>query len=293
MPTILILDDDAVSALVIEEMLIKQGHQVKTAARCADAWAEMRDGRIDILILDTDLGTEKGWEFLERIRADFVLATFPVVVCSGISQRDVVQRYLKLGIQGMIVKPSTSERLASELGRAQRTPWRDAVLVPADVLQTRGNLSAQSVGQIYRKAADEIWATLGQCAVLAQEPFNAPAISRVLALKGCALSAGCTALERMVTEVLKAYNKLNPGPIRATLEGLPVIMRLMRQRADALAPLAEKPPAEPAAPAPVVAPLVTSEPAASPEAAASQGGAETSASPTPPAGTSPGPTTGS
>jgi CheY-like chemotaxis protein len=239
---ILILDDDPVSTLVLEEMLRKLGHEVDKAAAGGDAWELMRKGPPDLLLLDTDLGGERGWEFLQRIRTDVVFAALPVVVYSGITQREIVQRYLKLGVQGMLVKPCSEARLAQEIERANRTPFRAAIFEPLPSIMARTGMEAESVAALYRQAADEVWGVLGHAAPLAAEPFNPPALARLFSLKGCGVQIGCSVLQRMIEEALRAYNRMEAGPIRRAVDHLPVIVRLLRREAGEIAPLPSKPP---------------------------------------------------
>lgn len=85
----------------------------------------LREEAADLLVLDTDLGGEWGWEMLERVRRSTVFRELPVIVYSATWKRDIVRRYMLLGAQGLLVKPYTPARLMEEGARAAESGWRE------------------------------------------------------------------------------------------------------------------------------------------------------------------------
>lgn len=125
MLSILILEDDAVSAALVTRIFTAHQHTARSAARIADAWRLLREEPADLLVLDTDLGGEWGWEMLERVRRSVVFRELPVIVYSALWRRDIVRRYMLLGVQGLLVKPYTPGRLMEEAARAAESCWRE------------------------------------------------------------------------------------------------------------------------------------------------------------------------
>ena len=125
MLSIIVLEDDAVSAAIVCRVFNSNGHNARAAARIADAWKLLREGPADLLVLDTDLGGEWGWEMLERVRRSVVFRELPTIVYSSLWKRDIVRRYMLLGVQGLLVKPYTPARLIEEATRAAESGWRE------------------------------------------------------------------------------------------------------------------------------------------------------------------------
>lgn len=101
------------------------GHQARSASCIADAWRLLRETPADLLVLDTDLGGEWGWEMLERVRRSVVYRELPAIVYSAMWRRDIVRRYMLLGVQGLLVKPYSPSRLIEEAQRAAESCWRE------------------------------------------------------------------------------------------------------------------------------------------------------------------------
>jgi DNA-binding response OmpR family regulator len=67
---ILVVDDEAVSRRTLETLLRRQGYEVWTAADGAEAFARLRQGAFDLLLIDLGLpGGVSGLEIAQRARA--------------------------------------------------------------------------------------------------------------------------------------------------------------------------------------------------------------------------------
>jgi CheY-like chemotaxis protein len=125
MLSIIILEDDVASASLVARIFTVNGHKARTAPTIAGAWGMLREEPADLLVLDTDLGGEWGWEMLERVRRSVVFRELPVIVYSSTWKREIVRRYMLLGVQGLLVKPYTPARLMEEATRAAESGWRE------------------------------------------------------------------------------------------------------------------------------------------------------------------------
>src|SRR5688572_5650757 len=110
MACILMLEDDEISARLASRMLKTNGHEVHVAAKSDAAWVRLQESAVDVLLLDTELDGEQGCDVLAAIRDDVLFRDLSVIVYSSVSRRDIVQRYLTLGVQGILVKPASAER---------------------------------------------------------------------------------------------------------------------------------------------------------------------------------------
>jgi CheY-like chemotaxis protein len=249
---ILVLEDDEVSAQVLTGMLEPLGHDVAVAARSAQAWEVLRKKPADLLVLDTNLNGEHGWEFLDAVRQHPLFGPLPTVVYSGVSERGVVQKYMRLGVQGMLVKPYSADRLTAEVARLTQTCWRDKLFEPIDALRARTGLADAKLAELYRSAAKEIDRVLADVApVLRRDPGDTVAIKRVTSLRNSARNTGFAALEKIVNEAERGAVNFENDRVLRLLTDLPVAINMLRERALRLAPEPEEPvPAEkPAVPA--------------------------------------------
>lgn len=230
MAHILVLEDDEVSARLVAHMLRKQGHQPRTTARSAEAFQLLDQNPADLLILDTELIGEHGWEVLERLRRDIIFGGLPVLVYSTDSRRSVVERYLALGVQGILVKPYSAERLSRAVDRVMANPWLDQLFEPAEIMQARTGLTSKGVAELYRDAAAEIEASASELAKLREDPADVVGLARLTALKSCAVNIGYLLLERIVDEARLAASS-DAARMAALLDRLPVARRLLESKA--------------------------------------------------------------
>lgn len=248
---ILVLEDDEVSAQVLTGMLEPLGHDVVVAARSVLAWEALRKAAADMLILDTNLVGEHGWEFLERVRQHPFFSPMPTVVYSGVSERGVVQKYMRLGVQGMLVKPYSADRLTAEVSRLTQTCWRDKLFEPIEALRARTGLTDPKLAELYRGVGKEIDRVLADVApVLRRDPGDTTAIKRVTSLRSAARNIGFAALEKIVNDAERGAINFDNDRVMRLVTDLPAAISMLRERALRLAPETEEPAADrPAVPA--------------------------------------------
>jgi CheY-like chemotaxis protein len=238
---ILVLEDDEISAQVLNGMLEPQGHDVALAARSSDAWVALRQKPADLLVLDTNLNGEQGWEFLEAVRSHPFFSPLPTVVYSGVSQRGIVQKYMRLGVQGMLVKPYSADRLTAEVVRLTQTCWRDKLFEPVETLRARTGFSDEKLAEIYRHSAKEIDRVLADVSpVLKRDPGDSDAIKRVTSLRSVARNIGFPALEKVVNDAEKGALNFENDRVMRVLTDMPAAVSMLRERAARLAPEPEE-----------------------------------------------------
>lgn len=204
MASILILEDDEISARLAARMLKLQGHDAHVAARSDAAWVHLQETPIDLLLLDTELDGEHGYEVLAQIRGDVLFQDLPVIVYSSVSRRDIIQRYLNLGVQGILVKPASAERLNQEVDRVTAKPWRKRLFESEEAVQMRTGLMPAELARLLHDAAEELREAIPEIEGLATEPGNAPGLARLAALKSCAINIGYLRLTKMIERMQAA-----------------------------------------------------------------------------------------
>lgn len=238
---ILVLEDDEVSAQVLRGMLEPQGLEVAVAAKSHEAWESLRKAPADLLVLDTNLNGEQGWEFLEAVRQHPLFGPLPTVVYSGVSERGVVQKYMRLGVQGMLVKPYSADRLTAEVDRLTQSCWRDKLFEPIDAVRTRTGLTDAKLAELYRGVGKEIDRVLGEVApVLRRDPGDTGAIKRVTSLRVGARQVGFAALEKIVNDAERGAINFENDRVLRMVTDIPAAVLMLRERALRLAPEPEE-----------------------------------------------------
>ena len=107
---ILVVEDDASIANVIQTVLETNGYQVLTAQRCGQGILMFTSHVPDLVVLDLGLPDADGTEFIRTVRQD---STVPVIVLSARTEENDKVDALDLGANDYITKPfGTAELLA-------------------------------------------------------------------------------------------------------------------------------------------------------------------------------------
>jgi signal transduction histidine kinase/DNA-binding response OmpR family regulator len=147
---VLVVEDDAPSAGLLEEWLTDDGYAVEVAASGEDALARIEARRPDVVCLDIRLaGDLDGWEMLARMKAGQDTASIPVVVCTGGNGRD---RAAALGAADFLAKPISPEGLRAAVARVL-PEGRGRILVVDDDARVRG-LVVETLGALGLELAE-------------------------------------------------------------------------------------------------------------------------------------------
>ena len=124
--SILVVDDEPDIIALVAYHLARSGYRVSTAATGAEALQAARDEQPALVVLDLMLPELSGFQVLERMRADAVLADVPVLMLTARrGEPDRVQG-LSLGADDYLVKPFSPQelvlRVRNILRRARSTP---------------------------------------------------------------------------------------------------------------------------------------------------------------------------
>jgi CheY-like chemotaxis protein len=101
---ILIVEDDAVQAYALSELLNSPTIQVDIAPSAQQALHLLEQGHFDALILDLGLSDMKGEDLLQLIRQQYSIQQLPILVHSGQYQSSAQERQLRHLAQVVIVK---------------------------------------------------------------------------------------------------------------------------------------------------------------------------------------------
>ncbi|WP_432982051.1 response regulator [Dactylosporangium sp. CA-233914] len=111
---VLVIDDDARAAQLLEAYLTGAGYEVRTAAGGAAGLAEAGTWRPDAILLDVIMPGLDGWDVIRRLKRDEELRVIPVFFATIVDDR---RAGLALGATDFFVKPVDHDALLAQLAR--------------------------------------------------------------------------------------------------------------------------------------------------------------------------------
>jgi DNA-binding NtrC family response regulator len=116
MPTILAVDDDALSLSLLELHLREAGFAPLTAASGAEALAILEHNHVDLIISDLIMPGMDGFELLKQVRERY--AGIPTIVISARGSIESAVEAMRRGAFDFLKKPSNPEQLQVTIRRA-------------------------------------------------------------------------------------------------------------------------------------------------------------------------------
>jgi len=113
---ILVVDDIAENRDLLRRRIERLGvPDVSLATDGIEALAMIRAERFDLVFLDVMMPQMNGYEVLEALRAEGLIADVPVVVISALTEMDSVVRCIELGAEDYLAKPFNATLLRARL----------------------------------------------------------------------------------------------------------------------------------------------------------------------------------
>jgi two-component system chemotaxis response regulator CheY len=141
--SVLVVDDEAVSRLVLRAAVEDLGHHVEEAASGDAAWARISAGlEADVVITDHLMPGIGGFELCRRIRAIQTDVYTYVVVVTALDDPDDVLAGMEAGADDYLTKPLDIRQLALRLVAAQRVTeaYRELAGHRAELERANGEL---------------------------------------------------------------------------------------------------------------------------------------------------------
>jgi two-component system chemotaxis response regulator CheY len=106
--SILLVDDDKFLLDMYSMKFKESGCEVNGIADPAKALESLRGGmKPDIILLDVVMPAMNGFDFLEKVRAEKLVEGTAIVMLSNQGQQEDIDRAMKLGAAGYIIKASS------------------------------------------------------------------------------------------------------------------------------------------------------------------------------------------
>lgn len=84
MATILVVDDDPITSMILARMLESAGHEAHAASDGFDAIRQLEEDPVDILITDLSMPKMSGHELCEHLRTDPRFEVLPIFLMTGV-----------------------------------------------------------------------------------------------------------------------------------------------------------------------------------------------------------------
>jgi DNA-binding response OmpR family regulator len=117
---ILIVDDDAVSRLVLEVTLQKLGHEATPCGDASQALVVLKNETFQVIISDLLMPGIDGLELCRRVRAASGAHYTYFIVLTGVGTKSGYLEGMKAGADDFIAKPFDEEMLAARLLAGER-----------------------------------------------------------------------------------------------------------------------------------------------------------------------------
>lgn len=120
---VLVVDDNSVNRYVAREMLTRMGLSVSEASTGLDALQRLREGGVDLVLMDLRMPDMGGCEAVRLVRGIPALRTLPIIAMTANASSAVAAECRDSGMDDLLIKPvdpsSLSMVLSRHLGRPE------------------------------------------------------------------------------------------------------------------------------------------------------------------------------
>jgi len=144
MQSILVVDDNRQNAELLKELLSERGYRMVAVPHAAEAEAQIRRDPPDLILLDVVMPGKSGYELCRELKQDPATRLIPIVMITGLSDRQDRLRGIEAGADDFLTKPIHPEELFARVGSLLKLKeFTDELETAESVLCTLG-LSVES-----------------------------------------------------------------------------------------------------------------------------------------------------
>lgn len=146
---ILVVDDKESNRDLLCRRLSHEGHDVEAASSGRQALTLLEGKNFDLILLDLLMPDMNGIEVLERLKSDERWQQTPVIMISGLSERDAVIRCIEAGAEDYLPKPFNLVLLRARINAClERQRWREREQQYLAILREEKNRSDELLRNI-------------------------------------------------------------------------------------------------------------------------------------------------
>jgi putative two-component system response regulator len=136
---ILVVDDHRENTMLMAELLGSRGYEVVTAASAEEAESKLSEQLPDLILLDVIMPGRSGYELCRDLKEDPGTRLIPVVMITGLSDREDRVRGIEAGADDFLNKPIFPEELFARVSSLLKVKeFTDELEHAEDVLCTLG-----------------------------------------------------------------------------------------------------------------------------------------------------------
>jgi class 3 adenylate cyclase/CheY-like chemotaxis protein len=120
---ILVVDDIASNRDLLTRRLVRDGHQVETAADGPGALDRLVTERFDLILLDLMMPGMSGFEVLCRLKSSSQTRHIPVIMISALEEIDTAVRCIEAGAEDYLPKPFNPIVLRARINACLEKKW--------------------------------------------------------------------------------------------------------------------------------------------------------------------------
>ena len=115
MMVVLVVEDDTSTRKLERIILERAGYLVVEAESGAEALKFLQGNQADVVVVDIIMPEMTGMELLAKLKDDPMTADIPVILCSSLSEHELIRKALSFGIAGYVLKPLTANKLNKKI----------------------------------------------------------------------------------------------------------------------------------------------------------------------------------
>ncbi|MFW5487728.1 MAG: ATP-binding protein [Desulfovibrio sp.] len=115
---VLQVEDNEISAMTLEKVLLRMGHACKTVPSGGEALAALRNENFDLVFMDIQMAEMDGLEATRRIRngeGGDDKRVIPIIALTAFALKGDKERILEAGLDGYLAKPLDIEEVAKQI----------------------------------------------------------------------------------------------------------------------------------------------------------------------------------
>jgi len=113
--TILIVDDEEDIRIILHAFLDSEGYNILEAPDGPAGLKTAQNQKVDMILLDIMMPGMDGFQTLDNLRSNSVTQDIPVIMLTGLDEKDKIRNALSKGVTYYVTKPFDNMDLASKI----------------------------------------------------------------------------------------------------------------------------------------------------------------------------------